>query len=452
MRVVDLIVKKRNGLALTGEEIAALIKGYTAGNVTDYQMAAFCMAVYFQGMDLEETSHLTMTMANSGDTVDLSEIPGIKVDKHSTGGVGDTVSLILGPLVAAAGVPVAKMSGRGLGHTGGTIDKLESIPGFTATLGREEFIKQVNNLHLAVVGQSGNLVPADKKLYALRDVTGTVDSLPLIASSIMSKKIAAGCQAMVLDVKAGSGAFMKNVNDSIKLAETMVSIGKKVGRETVAVVSQMDEPLGNAIGNALEVEEAILTLQGHRPGPLRDLSLLLGAYMLKLGKKVNTLEEGHELLTKLLDSGEVLQKLAQMIEAQGGNPEVINDLSLLPQARWKKEITSWKDGYVKIKDAQNLGLAAMLLGAGRETKESTIDLAVGLKLHQKTGAQVKKGQPLVTLYYNDEDKIPGVLKIIKESLTITEKRIASLPLVHEVITCQGRENPGKLFTLNEHFV
>lgn len=440
MRVVDLIVKKRNGLVLTGEEITTFINGYTEGSVTDYQMAAFCMAVYFQGMNLEETSHLTMAMANSGDTVDLSEIPGIKVDKHSTGGVADTTTLVLAPLVAAAGVPVAKMSGRGLGHTGGTIDKLESIPGFIAALNREKFIQQVNRLKLAVVSQSGNLVPADKKLYALRDVTGTVDALPLIASSIMSKKIAAGCQAMVLDVKTGSGAFMKNVKDSVKLAETMVSIGNKMGRETIAVVSQMEEPLGNAIGNALEVEEAILTLQGQLQGSLRNLSLLLGAYMLKLGGKSSTLDEGYELLTKLLDSGVALNQFGQMIEAQGGNPDVIKDISLLPQARWKEKITSWKDGYLKINNAQNLGTGAMLLGAGRETKDSIIDLAVGIKIHKKTGAQVVKGQPLVTLYYNNQEKMPEALKIIKESLSITDDFVAPQPLIHEVITSRGREN------------
>jgi len=433
MRIVDLIVRKRNGEALQKEEINTFISAYVEGKIPDYQMAALCMAIYFQGMNTEEVANLTMVMAKSGDFVDLSAIEGIKVDKHSTGGVADTTTLILGPLVAAAGVPVAKMSGRGLGHTGGTIDKLESIPGFKTSLSRVNFIKQVNQIKLALIGQSGNIVPADKMIYSLRDVTGTVPSIPLIASSIMSKKIAAGADKIVLDVKLGSGAFMKSKEEAFELAKTMVKIGKEVGRETVAFVTNMDEPLGTLIGNALEVKEAILTLQGKNRGPLRELCLDLGAYMLSLANQVNEIEEEKITLEKLLDSGAALEKFAEMIAAQGGNREVVNDLSLLPQAKYEWKIKVQKDGYIKSIDAETLGIAAMTLGAGRENKDSVIDLAVGIKVHVRKGEQVHQGQSLLTLYYNKQDKLEAALKIIPQVIQITTTPIESMPLIYGIV-------------------
>lgn len=439
MRAVDLILKKRNNQELSKEEIEFLIQNYVHGQIPDYQLAAFCMAVYFQGMTPGETVDLTMAMANSGETIDLSPIPGLKIDKHSTGGVADTTTLVLTPLVAAAGVPVAKMSGRGLGHTGGTIDKLESIPGFQTGLTKGDFIKQVQEIGLAVVGQSGNLVPADKKLYALRDVTGTVDSIPLIASSIMSKKIAAGAQAILLDVKTGSGAFMRTQEDSFRLAEAMVAIGESVGRRTAAAITDMNEPLGSAIGNALEVEEAIRTLRGENRGILRDLCLTLGTYMLKLAGKIQNLEEGYQILTGLLDSGAALAKLAAMIEAQGGNPEVVNRLELLPQARYQLVVESWEEGYLQIEDAQALGLAAMILGAGRETKEAGIDLAVGLKIHARTGQKLRQGQPLLTLYYNDETRVAGAISAAKGGLKIYPTPVPARTLIYGMVTANGRE-------------
>jgi len=439
MRAVDIILKKRDGKELSTEEINYLIEKYVQGQIPDYQMAAFCMAVYFQGMNERETADLTMAMARSGDMVVLSAIPGIKIDKHSTGGVADTTTLVLAPLVAAAGVAVAKMSGRGLGHTGGTIDKLESIPGFQTALSQKDFIRQVQEIGLAVVGQSGNLVPADKMLYALRDVTGTVESLPLIASSIMSKKIAAGADVIMLDVKTGSGAFMRTQEDSFRLAEAMVAIGQNVGRKTAAAITDMNEPLGSAIGNALEVEEAILTLHGKIKGSLRELSLTLGAYILKMAGKAADLEAARDTLSGLLDSGAALEKFAQMIDAQGGNPEVINDVKLLPQAAKQQILESWQDGYVRIEDAQALGLAAMLLGAGRATKEDKIDLAVGLKIHVRTGEKVHKGQPLLTLYYNDESKAEDALTTARSALQIYPDPVPARKLIYGIVTAKGRE-------------
>lgn len=439
MRITDLIIKKRNGVLLSPEEIQYIIKNYVNGNIPDYQIAALLMVIYYQGMNEEETAQLTLAMAASGDTVDLSPIPGIKVDKHSTGGVADTTTLVLGPLVAAAGVPVAKMSGRGLGHTGGTIDKLESIPGLNTSLGREEFIRQVQGINLAVVGQSGNLVPADKLLYALRDVTATIDSIPLIASSIMSKKIAAGAQAILLDVKTGSGAFMQSVEDSFELAETMVRIGDNLGRETAAFVTDMNQPLGSSIGNALEVEEAIHTLQGKNTGPLRELCLSLGAYMLVLGGRVNKPREGYQLLESLLDSGKALEKFREMVTAQGGTGDVVNDTRLLPQAEKKHILSSSEDGYMVIHDSQILGLSAMILGAGRETKDSPIDLAVGIKLHVRTGDKIKKGQPLLTMLYNDDTKITPALETVIKGFSIEKNPVAKKPLIYGLITSRGRE-------------
>lgn len=439
MRIKDSIIKKRNGGLLSAEEIEYIIRHYVEGSIPDYQIAALLMAIYYQGMNEEETAQLTMAMANSGDTVDLSPISGIKVDKHSTGGVADTTTLILAPLVAAAGVPVAKMSGRGLGHTGGTIDKLESIPGLNTSLSREEFITQVREINLAVVGQSGNLVPADKMLYALRDVTGTVDSIPLIASSIMSKKIAAGAQAILLDVKTGSGAFMHTLEDSFKLAEAMVRIGKNVGRETVAFVTDMNEPLGNYIGNALEVEEAIITLRGKAGGPLRRLCLALGSYMLMMGGRTRSPEEGHDLLKNLLDWEFGLQKFREMIKAQGGNDNVVNDTGLLPTARNKQVLTSSKKGYMAITNSRILGLAAMTLGAGRETKESPIDLAVGIKIHARTGDRIEIGQPLLTLYYNNEKRLLPALEMVEQGFKIEAHPVERKALIYGLVTSRGRE-------------
>lgn len=397
MRAYEIILKKRNGLALTGAEIDYLIKGYVAGLVPDYQMAAFAMAVYFQGMSREETLALTMAMVQSGETVSLADIPGIKVDKHSTGGVGDTTTLVLVPLVAAAGVPVAKMSGRGLGHTGGTLDKLESIPGFRTDLSREELADQVRRIGAAVAGQTANLVPADKALYALRDVTATVDSLPLIASSIMSKKLAAGADAIVLDVKCGDGAFMKNLDDALALARAMVEIGRGAGRETVAILSAMEQPLGRAVGNALEVEEAIKTLRGEGPADLEELCLVLGGQMLCLAGKVPDPARGSELLKGLL-GGAALNKFKELIAAQHGDARVADDPSLLPQAPVRLELPSPAAGFVQRIRAESIGRSAMLLGAGRETKEDAIDPAAGIVLLKKAGDAVKAGEPLAVLH------------------------------------------------------
>lgn len=397
MRAYEIILKKRNGLALTGAEIDYLIKGYVAGLVPDYQMAAFAMAVYFQGMSREETLALTMAMVQSGETVSLADIPGIKVDKHSTGGVGDTTTLVLVPLVAAAGVPVAKMSGRGLGHTGGTLDKLESIPGFRTDLSREELADQVRRIGAAVAGQTANLVPADKALYALRDVTATVDSLPLIASSIMSKKLAAGADAIVLDVKCGDGAFMKNLDDALALARAMVEIGRGAGRETVAILSAMEQPLGRAVGNALEVEEAIKTLRGEGSADLEELCLVLGGQMLCLAGKVPDPARGSELLKGLL-GGAALNKFKELIAAQHGDARVADDPSLLPQAPVRLELPSPAAGFVQRIRAESIGRSAMLLGAGRETKEDAIDPAAGIVLLKKAGDAVKAGEPLAVLH------------------------------------------------------
>lgn len=432
MRMVDLIIKKQEGKELTKEEIRFLIEGYTNGSVPDYQMSAFAMAVYFQDMTDRERVEFTMAIAESGDQIDLSEIDGIKVDKHSTGGVGDTTTLVLAPLVASLGVPVAKMSGRGLGHTGGTLDKLESIPGFKIEISEEEFIELVNKNKVAVIGQSGDLCPADKKLYALRDVTGTVNSLPLIAGSIMSKKIAAGADAIVLDVKVGAGAFMKSIEEAEELAHAMVAIGNLAGRNTMAIISDMSQPLGYAVGNTLEIEEAIETLKGQGPADLEELCLELGAQMVYLGEKANSLEEARALLKEKLHNGEALEKFKEFIAAQHGNPEVVNDYSLMPQAKDKKEVYAEESGYVAEINADAIGVAAMSLGAGRATKESEIDLAAGLMLHKKVGEKVAKGDLLVTLYANNKDFSEAeslVHQAYKFSSTAVEPT-----LIHETIT------------------
>ncbi|MNO20771.1 Pyrimidine-nucleoside phosphorylase [compost metagenome] len=439
MRAVDLIRKKRDGMELSGEEIAFLIQGYSEGTIPDYQMSAWAMAVYYQGMSARETADLTLSMASSGDTIDLSSIHGVKVDKHSTGGVGDKTTIVIGPLVAAAGVPVAKMSGRGLGHTGGTIDKLEAINGFSVELEKDEFYRQVNEIGLSVVGQSGNMTPADKKLYSLRDVTATVDSIPLIASSVMSKKIAAGADAIVLDVKTGSGAFMKTLDDSIRLAKAMVDIGAQVGRNTVAVISDMDQPLGHAIGNALEIKEAVATLQGKGPQDLQEVCLILASHMLVLGGKAETEEEARAILQQKLDHGEALDKLRKMVLAQGGEVAQIDDPSLLPEAELKIEVKSDRAGYVESIQAEEIGIAAMLLGAGRETKDSVIDLAAGVDLHKKIGDPVQVGEVLAVLHLNTpyEKGLAEAKSKVLNAYGISDDKVPNRPLVFALVTPEG---------------
>jgi pyrimidine-nucleoside phosphorylase len=433
MRMVDLIEKKRDGLELTSEELKYIIKGYTDGSIPDYQMSALTMAIYFKGMTENERATLTMAMVESGDQIDLSKIEGIKVDKHSTGGVGDTTTLVLGPLVAAVGVPVAKMSGRGLGHTGGTIDKLEAVEGFHVEIDNDEFIQLVNKNKIAVIGQSGNLTPADKKLYALRDVTATVDSIPLIASSIMSKKIAAGADAIVLDVKTGAGAFMKTLEDSRRLAKAMVQIGNNVGRNTMAVISDMSQPLGFAIGNALEVQEAIDTLRGEGPEDLTELCLTLGSHMVFLAKKAATLKEARVLLEKAISDGSALDSFKVFLSSQGGDASVVDDKARLPQAKYKIELEAKEEGYVSEIVADEIGTAAMLLGAGRATKESEIDLAVGLVLRKKIGDKVEKGDSLLTIHSNFED-VQEVKEILYENIRLTKESVEAPILIHEEIT------------------
>lgn len=432
MRMVDLIAKKRDGYILSAEEIQFIINEYTNGTIPDYQMSAFAMAIFFRDMNDQERADLTMAMVHSGDTIDLSAIDGIKVDKHSTGGVGDTTTLVLGPLVASLGVPVAKMSGRGLGHTGGTIDKLEAVPGFHVEIENEEFTRLVNTNKIAIIGQSGNLTPADKKLYALRDVTATVNSIPLIASSIMSKKIAAGADAIVLDVKTGAGAFMKSAEEARALAEAMVRIGNAVGRKTMAVISDMSQPLGFAIGNALEVQEAIDTLRGQGPKDLEELCLTLGSQMVYLAGKAPSIEEARVNLQEAIQNGSALETLKIFLAAQGGDASVVDDPSKLPQAKYVFDLEAQQDGYVVEIVADEIGTAAMLLGAGRATKESVIDLAVGLMLRKKVGDSVKKGEPLVTVYANSEH-VEEVKQRIYESIRISKEEVASPVLVYDIV-------------------
>lgn len=419
MRMYDLIMKKRNGEALSAEEIRYLIKEYVDEKIPDYQMAAFLMAVYFKGMTEEETLAMTLEAARSGDMVDLSKIKGIKVDKHSTGGVGDKTTLIVAPMVAACGVKVAKMSGRGLGHTGGTIDKLESIPGFQTALTQDQFFEIVNTKGLSVVGQTGNLVPADKKLYALRDVTATVDSIPLIAVSIMSKKLAAGSDGIVLDVKMGSGAFMKTEKEAVFLAEEMVKIGENAGRKMVALVTNMDVPLGNYIGNTLELIEAVNTLKGNGPSDLTEISLQLAGNMLYLAGK-GSLEECIEMAKNTITSGEALEKLIDMVEAQGGDASVIRDTEKFEKAPYKYEILAKQDGYIIAMDTEACGVASAMLGAGRETKDSRIDHKAGIIINRKTGEYVKKGECLATMYASEKELFAGAAKRYEQAVTIGE--------------------------------
>ena len=433
MRMYDLIMKKRNGADLTKEEINFMISEYTAGKIPDYQMSAMMMAIYFQGMNEEETAALTIAMANSGDMLDLSAIGGTKVDKHSTGGVGDKTSIALGPMVASCGVKIAKMSGRGLGHTGGTIDKLESFEGFSTGISSKHFIDQVNRIGISIMGQTLDLAPADKKLYALRDVTATVDNMSLIASSIMSKKLASGADAIVLDVKTGSGAFMKKEEDAFTLAKEMVTLGKHAGRKTVAVVSDMGQPLGFAVGNALEVKEAIETLQGNGPKDFVKLCMTLGSQMVVAGGKADTLEQAEEMLARAIEEGTALRKLAEFVEAQGGNPAAVYDTSLLPQAAIVEEICSEKEGYIEKIVCDEIGICSLILGGGRETKESEIDLSVGLVLHKKVGDYVRVGESLATIHANDEKKLGVAKERFLKAYTFCDKQIEKSDFIKGIV-------------------
>jgi len=434
MRMYDLILKKRNGEELSKEEINFFVENYTSGNIPDYQVSALMMAIFFKKMNSRETADLTMAIVNSGDILDLSAIEGIKVDKHSTGGVGDTTTLVLGPMVAALGVPVAKMSGRGLGHTGGTIDKLESFKGFSVEMTNEKFIGNVNTIKLAVGAQTGDLAPADKKLYSLRDVTATVDNVSLIASSIMSKKIAAGADCIVLDVKVGEGAFMKTPEAAFELAHEMVSIGNNVNRETIAIISDMDQPLGFAVGNALEVKEAIDTLKGKGPKDLFELCLTLGSNMVLLAKKANSAEEARAMLMETIESGSALNKLKEFIAAQGGDASYIDEVEKLPKAQYVIPVISDSEGYVTKIHAENIGLIAMELGAGRATKESVIDLAVGIVLNKKRGDAVLKGDVLAHVHANDMEKANEAVRKIQKNYVVKPQYSENIPLIYGVVT------------------
>lgn len=437
MRFSDLIIKKRNGLKLTENDIKFMIEEYNEGKIPDYQMSAMLMAIYFKGMNNSEIRYLTQAMIDSGKIIDLSSIPGIKVDKHSTGGVGDTTTLALAPMVAAAGVQVAKMSGRGLGHTGGTIDKLESIEGFKTELSLNKFIKIVKKIGVSIINSTSDLVPADKKLYALRDVTGTVDSIPLIVSSIMSKKLAAGSDAIVLDITTGSGAFMREYKDALKLGKIMVDIGLEFKKEIIGVVSNMDEPLGFAIGNSLEVKEAIEILKNKGPEDLRRLCLILGSYMLKLGRVTKTYQEGKNKLEKILKSGVALNKFKEMIIAQGGNSDIIDNPELLPLAKHCTKIKANKSGYIQKIDSRLVGESAMLLGAGREEKESKIDLSVGIVLKKKVGNRININEDLADVHYNNSEKLKEAKKKLLSSFAIGNKKPHKLPLILATISKEG---------------
>lgn len=432
MRMVDLIEKKREGETLTKEEISFITEGYAEGIIPDYQMSAWAMAVYFRGMTLEETADLTLAMAQSGDQLDLSTLGRRFVDKHSTGGVGDKTTLLLGPMVAACGVPVAKMSGRGLGHTGGTIDKLNAVPGFRVELTQEEFLAQVKKIGISIIAQTGNLVPADKKLYALRDVTGTVSSIPLIASSVMSKKIAAGAQGIVLDVKYGSGAFMKTIEEARVLAKTMVGIGKALGRQTIAVLSNMNQPLGRAVGNTLEILEVADALQGKGPEDLMEVSLELGAWMLVAGDAVPNVGAGKKCLRQSLKSGAAWKKFLSFLTEQGGDVQAVIDRRL-KVAAWNLPILAQKTGYVQAFDAQKIGILAMTLGAGRVTKDSSIDLGTGVVLAKKAGEWVVAGEPILQLYGSSKETLAEGLQFAKSLVSVESEAPELPPLIEEVI-------------------
>lgn len=438
MRMYDIIEKKRDGGELSFDEVDFFIRGYCAGKIPDYQAAALLMAIFIRGMNPRETADLTELMADSGERMDLSTIEGIKVDKHSTGGVGDKTTLVLAPIVAACGIPIAKMSGRGLGHTGGTIDKLEAIPGFKTGLTKESFIENVKQIGISIAGQTGNLVPADKKLYALRDVTATVNNISLIASSIMSKKIAAGADRIVLDVKTGSGAFMKTLDDSIELAKAMVEIGNRVGRRTFAVVTDMDVPLGNAVGNALEVQEAIDTLKGKGPKDLEEVSFELASRMLELAG-VGDYETCRCKVRDAVANGSALLKLAEMIGRQEGNPEVVNDYSLFGKADIVYDVIAPVEGYVEAIKTDLLGISSMILGAGRETKESSIDYTAGIILNKKTGMEVRKGDLLATLHTGSGEKLKDAERVLLDSYKFSGKPSEKRPLILAYISSDGVE-------------
>ncbi|MGL5379977.1 pyrimidine-nucleoside phosphorylase [Clostridium sp.] len=433
MRMYDIILKKRKGEVLSKEEIDFFVKGFTESKIPDYQASALLMSIFFNKMNKEETANLTMAMVNSGDKINLDSINGVKVDKHSTGGVGDKTSICLTPLVASVGAPVAKMSGRGLGHTGGTIDKLESFKGFSVELTEEEFINNANNIGIALTGQTGNIAPADKKLYALRDVTATVDNLSLIASSIMSKKIASGADAIVLDVKVGDGAFMKTPEDAKSLAQEMVDIGTSVGRKTIAVISDMDQPLGYAIGNILEVKEAIELLKGNGPKDLLELTLTLGSYMLVCAEKAKDFEEGRKLLLENIQNGKGLEKLKEFVKAQYGDESPVDDISKFEEAKYIVEVKCEEDGYIERINAEAFGLIAMNLGAGRETKDSIIDLAVGIVLNKKRGDKVNRGDVLAYIHSNDQSKIEKATKDILRNININKDFNSNIPLIYDVV-------------------
>lgn len=433
MNIVDLIIKKRDGGRLTKEEIEFFVNGVVDSSIPDYQVSAMLMAIYFQNLDNEETSELTMAMANSGDTFDLSSVEGIKVDKHSTGGVADTTTLILAPLVASCGVPVVKMSGRGLGFSGGTLDKLESIPGFNIAVSETQALEFAKKSGIVLMSQTDTLTPADKKLYALRDVTGTVENIPLIAGSIMSKKIATGADAIVLDVKCGSGAFMKDYDSAVTLAETMAGIGRSVGREVTAVISGMDQPLGMNIGNSLEVIEAIEILKGNVAGDLLEVSLTLGSYMLMSAKKVSTFEEGKNMLLENISNGKGLEKFRELLIQQGGNPEIINDYSLLPLSPSKTEVKAESDGYVYSMNTAEIGRASLETGAGRASKADSIDFGAGIIMKVRIGDTVKKGDVLAEIYSASDEKCASAASYFKDAVTIKDEKPNNPKLILDII-------------------
>lgn len=428
MRMIDIIEKKRDGLVLSKEEIEFFVNGYAKSEIPDYQVSALLMAIYLNGLNESETSLLTACMAHSGDMMDLSEIDGTKVDKHSTGGVGDKTTFIISPIVASLGVPVAKMSGRGLGHTGGTIDKLESIPHMRTSLTHEEFLNTVKKVGLSIIGQSGNIVPADKKLYALRDVTGTVDSMQLIAASVMSKKIAAGADCILLDVKTGSGAFMKTLDDSVKLAKTMVSIAKSVGKKAVALITNMDRPLGKAIGNSLEIIEACDTLKGKGPRDLTEISIELAANMLNLAGK-GSLEVCRGKAREVIKNGKAFDKFKEMVHAQGGDVSVLDNSDAFPKAKVEYTVKAKKSGFIHKFDTEKVGIASVILGAGRETKESTVDFTAGIILEKTIGDFVEKDEPLAKFYSSEISKCKDAEDLFNQALKISEKEVNFSPLI-----------------------
>lgn len=432
MRMVDLIHKKKQGEELTQAEINFIVEGYTSGEIPDYQMSALLMAIYFKGMNKEETANLTLAFINSGEQVDLSEIKGIKVDKHSTGGVGDKVSLIVIPLVASTGIPVAKMSGKGLGHTGGTIDKLESIEGFKTNLSMNEFIHNVNTYKMAIAGQTANLTPADKKIYALRDVTSTLESVPLIASSVMSKKIASGADAIVLDVKVGSGAFMKSLDEARELAQTMVKIGKSLNRKAIAVITDMSQPLGHEVGNANEVREAIEVLQGRGSKDLTTVALTIASHMAVLGGTYSDFNNAYRELEKIINSGRVIDTFKQLVKIQGGNPEVIDNPDRLPQAKYHVEVKASQEGYVTAINAEAIGVSAMLLGAGRKKKDDPIDYSAGLTMVKKAGDKVNIGD-LICLLHTNLKGHEEAENIVRSAYSFSDNEPTPISYVYEVI-------------------